>query len=208
MIYSVSQLVERVKLDMEELTPEWDFDYDRKNGVEISRYIRPKLVDALRRIWLSAPSAWLPVKEIAGSLEAIRRSDGSGRVLLPDGILRIVEFAMEGWKRPVVKFIGTEHPMYELQFNRYSRGGASKPVCVLSTDGSGHPILDYFSLPASVRTHRIACAKVVEEPDENADSYEIHPALTDRVVSLCASMVYDILGNTAMAAVMQKRCAD
>ena len=92
-------------------------------------------------------------------------------------------------------------PMYELQFNRYTRGGISSPVCVLSKEG-GQKCLDYYSLPPHVELHRVKSARYVAYPDKNASSYEISPPLIPAVCYTCAALVYEILGRPEQAAAM------
>ncbi len=184
---------------MEELTPVWDGSFEQTEGVSIERYIDAKIAETLRNLYWTAPVRWLPVQELSPLPEPEKRQDGSGRIVLPDKVMRPVSLRMEGWKRPVAKFIDEGHPLYALQFNRYMRGGTAKPVAVWGTDGEGRPVIDYFSLPASYKRHRIVFFNYVAMPDENAENYDLHPVLLDALCCRCGAAVYDIMGNHAMA---------
>ena len=198
---TVSELVERVKVNMEELTDVREVDISMEIGIDIEQYIQEKIPDALLAVWSTEPAASLPQVDCATSLQPQSRPEGSGRVILPDDVWRMVEFCIEGWRQPVTSFIDHSSPMYELQFNRYTRGGISSPVCVLSKDG-GQKYLDYYSLPPHVELHRVKSARYVAYPDKNASSYEISPPLIPAVCYTCAALVYEILGRPEQAAAM------
>lgn len=131
---SVDELVDRVKANMEELTDSFDADIVMTAGIGVERYIREKMPDALLAVWATEPVSSLPLTDCASLLRPQRSSDGSGYVLLPDDVWRMAEFCMDGWRQPVTEFIDKTSPEYELQFNFYTRGGCSTPVCVLSNE--------------------------------------------------------------------------
>ena len=132
---SVNDLVERVKINMEELTDVSNASVKLEVGIDVEQYIRAKLPDALLSVWASTPVELLPQTDCASSLQPERQPDGSGRVVLPSDVWRMTEFCMEGWRQPVTSFIDHTSPAYELQFNLYTRGGVATPVCVLSNVG-------------------------------------------------------------------------
>ena len=47
MFLTTAQWIERVKTDMEELTPDWDNVVSQTGGADIDRYIRAKWPEAL-----------------------------------------------------------------------------------------------------------------------------------------------------------------
>lgn len=190
---------------MEELTPYLSGTFEQTAGVTIDVYIDNSIDEQLRTLLLSAPVRFLPVVEINNECEPLRRQDGSGRITLPDDFLRPISLLMEGWNKCVTRFIDENHPLYELQFSRYTRGGVNKPVAVWTTDGSGAQVIDYFSFPASVTSHTIASLQCVKNPTSHAATYNLHPALIDALCYRCTALVYDIMGNQPMSAVMQTR---
>lgn len=198
---SVNDLVDRVKVNMEELTDMNVGVVTLKVGIDIEQYIREKLPDALLSVWASTPARLLPQTDCASSLQPERRPDGSGRVVLPDDVWSMTEFCMEGWRQPVTAFIDQTSPVYELQFNGYTRGGIATPVCVLLDDG-GQKCLDYYSLPPRTESHRVKTARYVAYPQPDSASYEIAESLIPVVCYTCAALVYEILGRPEQAAAM------
>lgn len=55
MFLTTSQWIERVKTDMEELTPDWDNVVSQTGGADIDRYIRAKWPEALAQQLLIVP---------------------------------------------------------------------------------------------------------------------------------------------------------
>ena len=200
-----ADIIARTKTCMEELTPQWNGTFEQTEGVSIERYIDDKIDEQLRVLFITAPVILLPVTELKGQVVVQQRQDGTGRLQMPDNFLRPVSLQMEGWNKPVSKFINEQHPLYELQFSRYTRGGVNKPVAVWSLDGSGCHIIDYFSLPATMKQHTVQSFLGVLLPTEDAMEYELHPLLVDALCYSCAAVVYDIWGNRAMAEVMLAR---
>lgn len=198
---SVNDLVERVEINMEELTDVSNASVKLEVGIDVEQYIRAKLPDALLSVWASTPVELLPQTDCASSLQPERQPDGSGRVVLPSDVWRMTEFCMEGWRQPVTSFIDHTSPAYELQFNLYTRGGVATPVCVLSNVG-GQKCLDYYSLPPRVEAHRVKTARYVAYPQADADKYEIADSLVQVVCYTCAALVYEILGQPEQAAAM------
>lgn len=195
----LDDLVQQVKTNMEELTEEGQTVVE--GGIDIESYIRDKMADAVFAVWASTPVSELPQNDCASSLKPERRSDGSGRVALPEDVWRMVEFSMEGWRQPVTTFIDRTSPMYELQFNPYTRGGIVNPVCIVS-DEAGDKYLDYYSLPPCVEGHSVKTARYVPYPRLRYNGYEMSEALVPVVCSTCAALVYEILGQPDRAASM------
>ena len=81
---SLDDLVQRVKTNMEELTDEGSVTV--KSGINIETYIQNKMADAVLAVWVSTPLSELPQNDCASDLEPERRSDGSGRVTLPEDV--------------------------------------------------------------------------------------------------------------------------
>ena len=198
---SIDQLVNRVKVNMEELSDLRNAVVVLEVGVDVAQYIREKLPDAILSVWGSTSAELLPQTDCASSLQPERRPDGSGRVVLPDNVWRMTEFCMEGWRQPVTTFIDRTSPAYELQFNPYTRGGIATPVCVL-LDDTGQKCLDYYSLPPRTESHRVKTARYVPYPEAVDETYEIADSLIPVVCYTCAALVYEILGCPDQAAAM------
>ena len=83
MFLTTAQWIERVKTDMEELTPDWDNVVSQTGGADIDRYIRAKWPEALAQQLLIAPEYLCQGIDISTKLSPQMRQDGSGRVVLP-----------------------------------------------------------------------------------------------------------------------------
>lgn len=96
MFLTTSQWIERVKTDMEELTPDWDNVVSQTGGADIDRYIRAKWPEALAQQLLIVPEYLCQGIDISTELSPQMRQDGSGRVVLPKDMLRMLRFEMKG----------------------------------------------------------------------------------------------------------------
>ena len=205
MLESEEKWLKKIRTNMEELLPENETAEIDIFGVDVGEYIRTKLPDAITRVFITAPVHLLEGKECKDVLFPEKRQDGSGRVVFPEKVLRILSFKMKGWNRPVTRFIDSRHAKSELQYNRYVRGGVNKPVAVLSMSASGRVILDYYSLPAFLRTHEVDSAVYIPVPEIQNGGYDVPIRLADAVGYVCAAMVYEILGQPDMAVQMSGR---
>ena len=195
MFLTTTEWLERVKTDMEELTPDWDRIITQTGGSDIEQYIRAKWPEALTHLLAVAPEHLCIGNsvDITSQLSPEMRQDGSGRVVLPDDMLRMLRFKMNGWRRPVTRFVDRLHPT------------AEKPVAVISSDEQGRLVLDYFSLPPYMRRHEVKSAIYIPLPQEKNEGYDLHPLLGEAACYLCAALVFDILGQSEKAAIMRKQ---
>lgn len=198
----IDNLVEKVKVNMEELTPSWEDNRILIEGLGTGDYIRSKLPEAIRQIYQIAPPYVLPKTEGKGICIPKKRQDGSGEIILPIDFLRMISFRMRGWRRPVNQFISQENPRYELQFNTATRGGTAKPVCIIKPGADGQTILDYYSLPPYIRVHEIEELSYIALPVNDMEAYAIPALLIDPICYTCAAMVYNILAKPDMATLM------
>lgn len=197
-----SDIIARVKSCMEELTPEWTGAMERTEGVSIDRYIDGVIEEQLRLLFMTAPMKLLTPVEMKSAVVPAVRSDGTGRIILDATVLRPLLLKMEGWSVPVTRFIDENHPLYELQFNRYTRGGTSRPVAIWIKGVGDESYIDYFSLSKLLAIHTIESLLCVLHPAVGAESYAMHPFIYDDLCYRCAAAVYDIMGNHPMAEVM------
>ncbi len=198
----VEDLVKQVKVNMEEVTDSQVSIATLAVGVDVESYIRAKLPEAVSAVWMKMPLSLLPRIDCASSLEPVVRDDGSGMVILPEEVWKMVEFRMEGWRRSVTKFIEKDSPECELQTNPYTRGNSTTPVCVLYTLEDRKRI-EYYSLPKGSTDVRVEKALYIPYPKSEYNSYNNMPAeIVPIVCYTCAAMVYEILGQPDLAAAM------
>lgn len=205
MYLSVKEWIEKVKTNMEELTPGFEDDVLQVGGLSIDKYISMKLPEAIASVLSIAPVYMTEAIDIRSVLKPVKNEDGSGRVFLPEDLLRMISFKMKGWSRPVTHFIDTQHPLYAFQNNQHMRGNCLKPVCVLTVADDGCAALDYYSLPSAVKVHEIESALYVPFPAEKEGGFDIHVRLIPSVSYTCAAIIYEIMGRSDMATVMNQR---
>lgn len=205
MKYSMETLAGLVKTNMEESGEAYGTaPLPEVDALGIDYYIKAKIPEAVVKVFAAAPAYLLEQTDARDMLVPKPFQDGSGEVVLPDDMLRMTLFRMHGWKRAVTRFIDESHPSAELQNNIYSRGGVSKPVALITNNGSGNRVLRYYSLPPEVRVHKIEEALYVKLPDFS-EPLEINEVLLPSVTYSAAAMVYEITGEIERAAVMERR---
>lgn len=196
MQYSIEDLVRQIRLVMDENTDESALLSDATN-LDLNRMIAARLPEGARLVHERAPTRLIDGRPM--NCTPVHRQDGSGYVELPDDFMRLVIFRLDGWKRPVTRPIEDTSPEYALQKNKYVRGNSDKPVCVLSTDGSGNKILEYYSLPASVADPVVTHAAYVPYPEVSDGKIEISRRLTDAVIYMTAGLTFQAMGETGRA---------
>lgn len=205
MKYSREALTELVKINMEESAGQYGGDnVSVVNGVGVEHYICSKLPEAMVKVFMAAPPYLLEQSDACKLLQPERFQDGSGRVILPDDLLKMARFKMKGWRRAVTQFMDDTHSAAELQSNPYTMGGAAKPAVIISNIADGKRILRYYSLPAELRNHEIEEALYVKIPDLSVP-VEINEILLPSVTYSAAAMVYEIMGEPERGAFMQSR---
>lgn len=151
-------LIEGVRLRIDEIQPEGEgiqFDVEGLTNTTdpINYAINRFLDEAAKQVHLKAPLYAINGK--SSSAIPVKREDGSGYIVLPSDYLRLQEFKLVGWQRPVTEDIGLitqSDPEYLLQSSIHTRGGKAKPVCVILSrkiTDSVVRIFDYYSLSAS-----------------------------------------------------------
>ena len=120
-----SAIIESVKARLDELS---QFD-----AIEINSSISliDKLIDeSTESVLLIYPLHLLSANTITGEITI--NTDLSAKMPLSDDFLRLAAFKLSSWDHAVYKVITPEHPAYQLQKNKYTRGGVISPVIVLA----------------------------------------------------------------------------
>lgn len=151
------------------------------------------LNEATSHILCTAPLHVVPITEITESPQ--RNNDGSGSVSLPNGFIRLIEFKMKGWERPIVSAITVHSAKYNRQHNRFIRGGVSKPVVAMVQDK-----LEYYSLPDGA-SHEIERARCVVKCEAN----ELPERLHEPLCWLTASLILGVMNEEAASLSARKR---
>lgn len=100
-----------------------------------------KLMDAsVENMLRNAPINIIPPTKIntgAAGFVHVKNANGTGYIALPADYIRLASFKMTVWERPVVDVISVTNPIYDLQKNKATRGGVSKPVVVIKFIDTG-----------------------------------------------------------------------
>lgn len=122
---------------------------------------------------------------------AIDETESCGYVEVPDDFIRLLEFKMTEWHRPVTVAYEAGSDMALKQYNRFMRGGVCKPACVLSHHRSRR-VIEYFSVASKHTVERFIYVPLC--PAE-----ELPASLQDVLVWFCASRVLLVTGRAAEA---------
>jgi hypothetical protein len=105
--------------------------FDEAQEVPTVSLVEKVLQEGVTNMLRNAPLHMIePVKvnTESSTLNHHQDEDGHGYIGLPDDFLRLYSFKMTVWQRPVSVAITTQNPKYDLQKNKFTRGGVSKPV--------------------------------------------------------------------------------
>ena len=91
-----------------------------------------KTIDDACNMFLMAVPIHLVNSDNFATATFVNSDDGTGYIRLKSDFLRLSSFKMKGWRRAVTNTITQESPRYNLQKNKYTRGGVAKPVVALS----------------------------------------------------------------------------
>ena len=113
----------------------------------------------------------------------------AGIVNIPTDYLRLAEFKMQEWERPVTQENIAGDAIAKRQSNRWLRAGVAKPVVVLAHRGVNR-VLEYYSVVSDHTIERFLYIK--SDVAEN-----VPETLQDALCWVCASKVLSIFGNQA-----------
>ena len=105
-----------------------------KNSNVLDLYINALLDECAKHIHQTAPIHVIEPTD-GGEIVPVDNGDESGYIDLPSDYLRFVSFKIEGWLQENNEPIEPERDraLYKLQRYTATRGGISKPVCVLNS---------------------------------------------------------------------------
>lgn len=200
-----NELIDRVKVKMEEYTPFAEsamiaapesMGFDVK---PIVSYIKRTLDESCNEVLMVLPLNLIRSSQMV-IIDQIKNADGSGVLGLGDSFLRVHSFKMKDWKKTLHNAEREDGDIAELQENPYTRGKVYKPVLVYHRSLSVFPknkALSYYSCETN-STQEIDIAWQVSAFDKD----NIQEDLADFYVLNCAKKVYGIFGMTDKAALM------
>lgn len=173
---TIQQLKERVLAYIGQAEPQTD------DGIAVRFNIETFLNQATTELLLSAPLHLVPIFDFTNAT-LTKKSDGSGTVTLPPNFLKLVDFMMIGWVRPVTEPLTPAHRDYTRQHNRITMGSAANPAVIIRHQGSDAE-MDYYSLQGDDE-HKIAAAHCIVQHTPT----EMPEILTDALCWLTAANI-------------------
>lgn len=184
------QLINQVKSKIDELSPSDALivAVGTEDNKPIDTIIGSLLDESAIEVLLKAPVHRLSVTKCATASGTATTGDAfSGSVAIPADFLRLVEFKMTEWKRPVTEFQPQGSPLAQRQYNVYLRAGINKPVAVISHRDAGM-VAEYYTVLSAHTIERFLYIK--RDVAEN-----IPVVLQDALCWICASKVLSIFSK-------------
>lgn len=144
---ALDDLVAEVRVTLDENAVQSPYIGANADNLELDGIIRAKLPEAARDV---TETASVELLEPVPMGTTVSTREGGGVLSIPDDFLRLVSLRMKGWNRSVTVAAAEGSDIDRMQRNKYTRGTATKPVCVLSHDDSGKKILEYFGASDAV----------------------------------------------------------
>ena len=186
-----TEIIRRVKILMEELTPFDDGLIVLNSDVKpIESYIDNSLQPSCDEMLKQCPLHLTTPKTLVTNGKLTARLDNNkniGTLTLPSDFIRLHTFKMRGWERPIQRLISVENPDYIKQLNPFTRGGNSKPVMVRKSG-----IVEIYTYDAS---DRVETALYVARIDMQEQYIEMSEELYNALCHLIAANVYAVFGN-------------
>jgi len=194
------QIIDRVKVKMEEVTP-----FDDGLAILLSEvkpmvsYIEEYIQSSCDQILMICPlhlttPTTIPLSDVLFK-SVLDNKRQVGTLTLPDDFIRLHTFKMKGWERPVHFPINTENPQYKEQFNTWGRGGNAKPIIVRNSDTLSIYTFDVDSKPEiHLFVKRI----------DTSGNIEINEKLVEPLCSLIAANVLGVFGSSQQKVMMQE----
>lgn len=144
--YTEDQLIEMVKLRMDELDPEISMlaDVGIKNNKPVTGSVDALLNESRLDVLKNADISLIPKVKATIAQSSLSVQDGHAVMTAPEDMLRVVSVGCSSWKRTVTKFYGTDSKEYSRQQYEYARSTVKNPV-VIFFDGSTYGLFPYTS---------------------------------------------------------------
>ena len=131
-------IIQMVMIKMDELTP-----YSGGLVLSSTEPLKPieTTIDAIlnecmKDLLLSHPIGRLI--GVSGTPAIASQSDGSAIITLPSDYLRLINFQISGYSRPITEVLPVTDPRYAFQFYPYTKGNKYKPIALRETEGTIH----------------------------------------------------------------------
>ena len=182
-------IIEKVMTLLDENTPA---NSGLLNDVEekpVEQIILSCLDPAWRELVMLSPVHLLPQKEVSSSTTSVTPS-----ISIRTDLLRIVWVKADSWNRPA-RLILEDDPLYDMQFNEFTRGTKHKPIAVLRDTK-----VDLFICSESDNC-KMNYVAMVDFSDEDSDL--IPTTIADAYCLGVAAFVYAVLNENTLVQLME-----
>lgn len=115
--------------------------------------------------------------------------DGTGYITLPDDFVELLYCKLNVWKRPCTIIYSSSSPQAARQYNKATRAGILKPVCVEGVNTAGNKSVELFPAPAGAKVEKFLYEAMF---NVNDGLNRCDKNMIDAVVYACASLVYNM----------------
>lgn len=144
---AVDELIKEVRIALDENASQTEYIKTNADNLELDDIIKAKLPEAARDVTETADVELLEPETMKTELT---RTDGGGKLSVPEDFLRLVSLKMKEWNRSVTVVAGEGSDIELMQRNKYTRGTAMKPVCVMAFDASGKKVIEFFGAGSAI----------------------------------------------------------
>ena len=128
------------------------------SGYDMEAIIRARMRDWYSRLLSEGDTGLLSAVEIGDRLVMTVDSDGTGKITLPDNVIKVLSVDIEGWKSPAAVTCDPSSRIAQRQRSPCSRATAESPVAVV--DGTK---MSVYTPPPGVTA--ISVTAIVDDPD-------------------------------------------
>lgn len=195
-----AQIIQAVKVRLEELTPFSEGMVVLTPGDDVkpvTSYIDSLLNESADEVKMLLPLHMLPPVAINAAVTI--NSEGVGILELPSDFLRLHSIKSPQWERDVTHAISTDHPLYALQRNKFTRGKTAKPVVVINHTGAKR-ILELYSVSSTTLDKKLYIKRTAAE--------ELPDGLTPYLVLMCAIKVSNAMERPDVVKMLSAELSD
>ena len=191
------QVIQKVLSKLDEVAP-FDDSTIVTGADSLANPVRAIVLELMdecaNQVLLDAPINSCPVTSFSSTitLDITNASvDGVLTIQMAADFIKIATLDLSCWDRPISRTYPQDHPIYQLQRNKYTRGGLSKPVGILIKTPAGFNIECYTitkptSITGFVRTATYIKRTAIELLPDN---------LIELATWLCAARVCQAIGR-------------
>lgn len=128
------------------------------SGYDMEAIIMARMRDWYARLLMSGDTGLLAPVDIGDRLAMTVADDGTGTVILPDNVIKVLSVDMKGWKSPAVITRDPSSRIAQRRRSPYSRATDESPVAII--DGRKMAV---YTPPEGVTD--ISVSAIVDDPD-------------------------------------------